>query len=98
MWTPFCCYCYLLSVNKKKTLKKYYLRVQALKKGEKQRVLGVLYCNIYRILKVNFQQNLYLHKVYLFYFQLTKKLKQFHERFLRQQILKAYNKRLQKVL
>ena len=28
--------------------------MQALKKGEKQRVLGLLYCNIYRILKVKF--------------------------------------------
>ena len=38
-----------------KILKKHYLWVQALKKGEKQRVLGVFYRNIYRILKVNFQ-------------------------------------------
>ena len=35
---------------------------------------------------------------YLSYFQLTKKLKQFHESFLRQRILKTYNKRLQKAL
>ena len=34
--------------------KKHYLWAQALKKGEKQRVLGKLYRNIYRILKVNF--------------------------------------------
>ena len=33
--TPFYSYCYLLRVNVKKILKKNYLRVQALKKGEK---------------------------------------------------------------
>ena len=45
--------------------------------GEKQRVLGVLYRIIYRILKENFQWSLYLHKVYLPYFQLTRKLNRF---------------------
>ena len=34
---------------------KYYLWVQALKKGEKLWILGILYPNIYRILKFNFQ-------------------------------------------
>ena len=33
--TLFYSYCYLLRVNVKKILKKKYLRVQALKKGEK---------------------------------------------------------------
>ena len=37
-----------------KTLKKH-LWEQALKKDEKQWILGVLYCNTYRILKVHFQ-------------------------------------------
>ena len=62
----------------KKIFKKHYLRVQALKKREKQLVLGLLYRNIYRILKLDFQSNLYLDKVHLTYFQLTKKLKRFH--------------------
>ena len=52
--------------------------MQALKRGEKQQGVGVFYRNIFRILKVNFQQNLYLHKVYMSYYQLTKKLKRFH--------------------
>ena len=43
--------------REKKNLKKHYLWVQAIEKGEKQRVLEVLYRNIYQILKVNFQQN-----------------------------------------
>ena len=81
-----------------KILKKYYFLVQALKKSEKQWVLGVLYRNICRILNANFQYNLYLREVNLSYFQLTKKLKRFHKRFSRQRILKTYNKRLQKVL
>ena len=62
----------------KKIFKKHYLRVQALKKREKQLVLGLLYRNIYRILKLDFQSNLYLDKVHLTYFQLTEKLKRFH--------------------
>ena len=41
--------------QREKNIEKHYLWVQALKKGEKQRVLGVFYRNIYRILKVNFQ-------------------------------------------
>ena len=49
----------------KKIFKKHYLRVQALKKREKQLVLGLLYRNIYRILKLDFQSNLYLDKVHL---------------------------------
>ena len=55
--------------QREKILKKHYMWVQALEKVEKQRVLGVLYHNIYRI---------FLHKVYLSYFQMTKKLKRFH--------------------
>ena len=39
--------------------------MHALKKGEKQRVQGVLYDNIYQIQKIVSQQNLYLRKVYL---------------------------------
>ena len=41
--------------QREKILKRHYLWVQAHKKGEKQRVLGILYRNIYRTLKVNFQ-------------------------------------------
>ena len=41
-------------VNVKNILKKHYLSVQALKKGEKQWVLGVLYRNIYRKFPVKF--------------------------------------------
>ena len=59
--TSFCSYCYLQRVNVRKILKKH-LWVQPLEKGEKQWVLGVLYPNIYRILKLNFQQNLYYVK------------------------------------
>ena len=40
--------------QREKGIEKHYLWGQALKKGEKQRVLEVLYYNIYRILKVNF--------------------------------------------
>ena len=36
-------------------MKKHSLWVHALKKGEKQWVLGLLYRNIYRIQKINFQ-------------------------------------------
>ena len=32
-----------------------HLWVQVLKKGRKQRVLGLVYRNIYRFLKINFQ-------------------------------------------
>ena len=49
---------FLLSFTKcqreKKKLK-HFLWVQALKKGKKQRVLGLLYHNIYQIQKINFQ-------------------------------------------
>ena len=46
---------FLLLLTTGQREKKHYLWVQALKKGEKQWVLGVLYRNINRILKVNFQ-------------------------------------------
>lgn len=48
--------------EKKNIAKKHYLWVQAIKKGEKHRGLGVIYRNINRILRVNFQQNLYYIK------------------------------------
>ena len=41
--------------QREKKLKKHSLRVQALKKGEKRRILGIIYHNIYRIPKINFQ-------------------------------------------
>ena len=41
--------------QREKKLKKHFLRVQALKKGEKRRILGIIYHNIYRIPKINFQ-------------------------------------------
>ena len=41
--------------QKKKKLKKHSLRVQALKKCEKRRILGIIYHNIYRIPEINFQ-------------------------------------------
>ena len=70
---------FLLSFPKcqreKKILIEHSLWLQALKKGEKQRVLGLLYHNVYQIQKTNFPQNLYLNKVYLSHFQLSKKLK-----------------------
>ena len=91
-------YCYLLRVNVKKKMKKHSLPVQALKKCKTRRILGITYHNIYRIPKINFQQNSNLHEVYLSYFQLIKKLKRFHVRFVRKWILKTCSKRLQKVL
>ena len=39
----------------KKILKKHSLSVQALKKGEKQLVMKLLYNNIYQIQKMNFR-------------------------------------------
>ena len=56
----------------KTILKEHSLSVNALRKGEQQ-VLVLFYRNIYRIRKTNFQQNPYLHEVYLSYFQLVKK-------------------------
>ena len=41
--------------QREKKWKKHSLRVQALKKGEKQRILDIIYHNIYRIPKINFQ-------------------------------------------
>ena len=38
-----------------KKLKKHSLQVQALKKDEKRWILGIIYHNIYRIPKINFQ-------------------------------------------
>ena len=38
-----------------KKLKKHSLRVQALKRDEKRQILGIIYHNIYRIPKMNFQ-------------------------------------------
>ena len=46
--------CYLLK-KWKKILKNHSLRIQALEKGEKQLILGILYHNIYRIQKINSQ-------------------------------------------
>ena len=54
-WTLFYSYCYLQGVDVKKILKKHSLWEQALKKGEEQRVLGILYDKIYEIQKMNFQ-------------------------------------------
>ena len=45
----------LITTGKREKNNEKTLFVQALLKGEKQWVLGVLYRNIYRILKVNFQ-------------------------------------------
>ena len=96
--TPFCSYCHLLSANVKEILKKHSLWVQVLKKGEKQWLLGLLYHDgTCRIQKINFRSSLYLHKVYFSLFQPAKKLKRFHERFLRL-LLKTDIKRLQKRL
>ena len=47
-------YCYLLRVNVKKDIEKTFVSAGT-QEGEKERVLGVLYRNIYRILKANFQ-------------------------------------------
>ena len=44
-----------IKCQREKILKENSLWVQALEMGEKQRVLGLLYDNIYRIHKVNFQ-------------------------------------------
>ena len=41
--------------QRENNVKRHYLWVQALQKGEKQRVVGALYPNIYRILKVYLQ-------------------------------------------
>ena len=41
--------------QREKKLKKYSLRVQVLKKGEKRQILGIIYHNIYRIPNLNFQ-------------------------------------------
>ena len=84
--------------REKKILQKHYLWVQALKNGEKQRVLGEFYPSIYQILSVNFQQNLYLRKVHLSYFQLRKKLKTISLKVFKITYFKTYNKRLQRVL
>ena len=46
---------FLLLFTTTKREKKYCLWLQALKKGEKQGFLEVLYPNIYQILKLNFQ-------------------------------------------
>ena len=41
MRTPFCFFCFLIQINVKKNIEKTLsLRVQALEKGEKQRVYG----------------------------------------------------------
>ena len=41
--------------HREKILKKHSLRVQPLKKGEKMRVLRMIYRNIYQIQKISFQ-------------------------------------------
>ena len=41
--------------QREKKIEKHSLSVQALKKGEKQRILSIIYHNIYRIPKMNFQ-------------------------------------------
>ena len=53
--TPFCSYCYLLSVILKKIFKENSLWVQVLKKGEKQWVMELIYRSIFRIQKKKFQ-------------------------------------------
>ena len=84
----------------KKILKGHSLWVQALKKGEKQQVLGLLYHNIYRIQKINFQWNLYLHKFIFLLLSPGKKAKTISLKVFKtfKWLLKTDNKRLQKVL
>ena len=41
--------------QREKKLKKDSLQLQALKKGEKRRILRIIYDNIYRIPKISFQ-------------------------------------------
>ena len=69
---------FLLSFTKcqrEKYIERTFFVSAGVQKGENQWVLGLLYHHIYRIQKINFQSNLYLHKVYLSYFQLAKKVK-----------------------
>ena len=64
--------------QREKNIEKTLSVSAGVQKRWKKRVLRILYRSIYRILKIDFQNNLNLHKVYLSYFQLTKKLKRFY--------------------